>query len=523
MRFLYSLIAAFVALPFTLFAADRPNILFAIADDLSYPHMGAYGAEWVKTPGFDRVAKEGLLFMRAYTPNAKCAPSRACVLTGRNSWQLEEAANHWCFFPAKFKGVVEALGENGYFTGYTAKGWAPGVANDAEGKPRQLTGKPFNKHKTTPPTSAISSNDYAKNFEDFLDANKEGKPWFFWYGSTEPHRRYEFGSGVAKGGKKLSDIPSVPEFWPDTEAVRHDMLDYAFETEHFDTHLAKMLDSLEKRGELENTLVMVTADNGMPFPRTKGQKYEYSNHLPFAAMWPKGIKKPDRKVADYVSFIDFAPTWLDLAGVDWENSGMQPHAGRSLTDIFGGESDGVSNPDRDHVLIGKERHDIGRPDDNGYPVRGIVKNGMLYLQNFETDRWPSGHPLTGYLNCDGGATKTEILTMRREGKDASFWQLCFGLRPAEEMYNVELDPECMRNLASDPAYEETKAALKNLMLEELRAQNDPRMLGKGAVFDDYPYASEKWRGFYERFVAGEEMKAGWVNDTDFEKTIPELP
>ncbi|MEM0897458.1 MAG: heparan N-sulfatase, partial [Verrucomicrobiota bacterium] len=182
-----------------------------------------------------------------------------------------------------------------------------------------------------------------------------------------------------------------------------------------------------------------------------------------------------------------------------------------------------SNPDRDHVLIGKERHDIGRPDDNGYPVRGIVKNGMLYLKNFETGRWPSGHPLTGYLNCDGGATKTEILTMRRDGKDASFWQLCFGLRPAEEMYNVDLDPECLRNLANDPAYEETKAALNKLMLEELRGQNDPRMLGKGAVFDDYPYASKAGKGFYERFTAGEEIKAGWVNKTDFEKTIPESP
>ena len=84
-------------------AASPPNILFAIADDWG-PHASAYGTPWVKTPNFDRVAKEGLLFNHAYTPNAKCAPSRACILTGRNSWQLKEAANHICYFPPEFKG-----------------------------------------------------------------------------------------------------------------------------------------------------------------------------------------------------------------------------------------------------------------------------------------------------------------------------------------------------------------------------------------------------------------------------------
>ncbi|HAV62902.1 MAG TPA: heparan N-sulfatase, partial [Verrucomicrobiales bacterium] len=181
----------------SLCAADQPNILFAISDDQSFPHAGAYGTKWVKTPAFDRVAREGLLFMRAYTPNAKCAPSRACILTGRNSWQLKEAANHIPFFPAEFRTWVEALGEHGYFTGMTAKGWSPGVANDADGKPRQMTGRPFNARKLQPPARAISGNDYAGNFEDFLAAAPKDRPWSFWYGCTEPHRGYEYGAGVA--------------------------------------------------------------------------------------------------------------------------------------------------------------------------------------------------------------------------------------------------------------------------------------------------------------------------------------
>ena len=95
------------------------------------------------------------------------------------------------------------------------------------------------------------------------------------------------------------------------------MLDYAFEIEHFDAHLVRMLEELESRGQLDNTLVVVTADNGMPFPRIKGQEYELSNHLPLAVMWPKGITSPGRTIDDYVSFIDFAPTFVEAAGLTW--------------------------------------------------------------------------------------------------------------------------------------------------------------------------------------------------------------
>jgi N-sulfoglucosamine sulfohydrolase len=498
-------------------AAERPNILFCIADDASYPHMGAYGTEWVKTPGFDRVAKEGLLFTHAYTPNAKCAPSRACILTGRNSWQLKEAGNHFPFFPLEFTTYAEALGEHGYFVGKTAKGWAPGIANDADGKRRHLTGQPFDKRRAKPPAKAISSSDYAANFKDFLDAKPDEQPFCFWYGGTEPHRAYEYGAGVSKGGKKLSDIDKVPAFWPDNEKTRNDMLDYAFEIEHFDTHLIRMLDELESRGQLDNTLVVVTADNGMPFPRIKGQEYELSNHLPLAVMWPKGIETVGRTIDDYVSFIDFAPTFIEVAGLSWNETEMQPSPGRSLSDIFTSNESGQVNPTRDHVLIGKERHDIGRPHDWGYPVRGIVKGDMLYLQNYETSRWPAGNPETGYLNTDGSPTKTEILQMRRDGSNKTFWQLAFGKRVAEEMFDVKSDRECMNNLAIENGYSKLKEKLRSQMLTELKQQADPRVFGNGKIFDEYIYAGEATRSFYERYMNGEKLKAGWVNKSDFEE------
>lgn len=494
----------------------RPNILFAIADDASWKHFGAYGCDWVKTPGFDRIAKEGILCMNAYTPNAKCAPSRACILTGRNSWQLEEAANHSPYFPEKFKTYVETLHDHGYWVGSVAKGWAPGEPGKINGKQRELTGRKFDAFTTSPPTEKISKNDYSKNFEAFLEARPKDQPFCFWYGSTEPHRDYEFNSGREKGKKQAQDIDEVPPFWPDTDTIRSDMLDYAFEIEYFDYHLQKMLLKLEEIGQLNNTIVIVTADNGMPFPRIKGQVYEYSNHLPLAIMWPQGIKNPGRKVYDFVNFIDFAPTFLELSGLNAPLAGMQPMTGKSLTDIFFSEKEGKVTDDRDFVLVGKERHDVGRPNDQGYPIRGIVRGEYLYLQNFKPDRWPAGNPETGYLNCDGSPTKSFILNTRRKNRIMKYWQLNFGKRGAEELYNIKEDPYCMINLASEEHHTDLKLKMVKEMTDRLIAQADPRILGQGDIFDQYEYAGAV-KNFYSRYKQGEKIPTPWVNDADFER------
>ncbi len=272
--------------------------------------------------------------------------------------------------------------ENGYHVGYTAKGLAPVVALTADGNRRPTLGKAYNKLRTVPPTTGISKIDYAANFVEFLNDSARGdKPFCFWYGGIEPHRGYEYGSGIAKGNKQLADVnDEVLKFWPDKDSVRNDMLDYAYEIEYFDSHLGRMLKTLEDKGLLENTIVVVTADNGMPFPRVKGQEYEYSNHLPLAIMWKNGVKQPGRTIKDFVSFIDFAPTFLELAGVKANLSHMQPIEGKSLTDVLYSEKGENISADRDHVLIGKERHDVGRPHDWGYPIRGIRKGDRYFYE-----------------------------------------------------------------------------------------------------------------------------------------------
>jgi len=135
----FSLFSA-AAIPATAGKDKKPNILFCIFDDASFDHFKANGCKWINTPGFDRVAQEGIRFQNFYTTSAKCAPSRSSILTGLYPWQLKEAANHIGQFPPEFKVFPEVLKDNGYKIGYTGKPWGPGTSKTTDGKDRQLTG-----------------------------------------------------------------------------------------------------------------------------------------------------------------------------------------------------------------------------------------------------------------------------------------------------------------------------------------------------------------------------------------------
>lgn len=492
-------------------SGERPNILVIMFDDAGLD-LSAYGSTYVNTPGFDSIAKAGILFNKAYTPNAKCAPSRAAVITGRNSWQLDAAANHVIYFPPKFKTYQEVLQEHGYATGYTGKGYGPAITLTASGEQREVMGPAFDEKTLEPPTTDIGTNDYAANFEHFLDSIPPNQPWSFWLGTIEPHRGYEYGSGARLGGKTPDMIRDFPPYWPDNPVTRNDLLDYAYEIEDTDAHIVRVLETLKSRKLLENTLIVVTSDHGMPFPRVKGNQYENANHVPMALLW-KGISKA-KVVDDYVSFIDLAPTFLEAAGIDWKASGMHPTPGKSLIPLITSEQSGQIDPKRNFVLVGKERHDTGRPHDVGYPIRGVYKDSMLYLKNYEVGRWPSGNPETGYLNTDGSPTKTEILNLRRTGQNKDYWNRNFGKRVSEELYHIEKDPFCMVNLAREVPYQALKDELNNFMESTLRDQGDLRMNGFGHLYEAHPFTRNAH--FYERYMAGEETSSGWVNDSDFE-------
>ncbi len=196
---------------------ERPNILFCIADDWGW-HASAYGEPVLKTPHFDRIAKEGVLFNYAYVSSPSCTPSRGAVLTGQWHWRLEAGANLWCVFPDRHATYPEILGEAGYFTGKTRKAWGPGRT---ETLGRQLAGKDF------------------KSFDVFLNQRPEGKPFCFWIGSSDPHRGFKLNSGE-QSGMDLSKI-RVPGYFPDAPIVRTDVADYFFEVQRFDALVGSAL------------------------------------------------------------------------------------------------------------------------------------------------------------------------------------------------------------------------------------------------------------------------------------------
>lgn len=473
--------------------SDRPNLLFAIADDAS--HMSAYGHEFLSTPGFDRVAAQGVRFANAFTTNPKCAPSRASILTGRHTWQLDEAANHWNNWPTQFPVYPDILAAAGYHVGYTGKGWAPGDWQSF--RETNPAGPRFAPRTLTPPSPAISTNDYAANFRYFLDASDEDQPFCFWYGGHEPHRPYTPGEG--SGREKTVKLGEVPDYLPAEEVVRADLDDYAREIEWFDLHLSRMLDELDRRGELANTLVVVTSDNGMPFPRVKGQMYDYDFRLPMAAMWQATTGTSHREapvvLTDMISFTDIAPTFLEAAGV----RGRPEMSGRSFLSLIGATRSGRQDPTRDRVCMGRERHDVGREGDLGYPVRCIRTDEFLYVWNLAPERWPAGNPETGFTGCDSSPTKQVILEQHERGEE-HYFALAFGKRPDEELYAIAPDPECLNNLASDPSHQETCRVLRAELEGYLRAQNDPRMTGQGEIFDSYPYLGESdhsWMAYTE--------------------------
>jgi arylsulfatase A-like enzyme len=278
-------------------------------------------------------------------------------------------------------------------------------------------------------------------------------------------------------------------------AVRSDLADYAIEVEWADKHIGMAMDVLEKRGELENTLIIITSDHGMPFPYVKGQIHEDGFRLPFVARWGKGIK-PGRVVEDFVNVRDIAPTFLELAEV----AKHEQITGTSLVPLFKSEKSGWVTEDRKTMLVGKERHDLGRPNRWGYPVRAIRTPEFLYVHNYHPERWPACDPETNFGNCDDSPTKEVVKLM-----GGYYFNLSFNFRPADELYDLRNDPHGVKNLANDPAFAETMGWLKKEMLDRLKAEGDPRALGNGAIFDTYEYTKSSPKDYATWLKTQDEM------------------
>ena len=481
-------------------SAKAPNILLAISDDQSFAHTSISGYPAIHTPSFDRIAREGVLFTQAFAASPGCSPSRAALLTGRYCWQLEHAGTHGSSFPAKYLTYPDLLEAAGYVVGFTGKGWGPGNF-EASGRSRNPAGPAWQGVKMESP-KGISDKDYAGNFEAFIEARDPAKPFCFWFGAHEPHRVFKKGLGLEQG-KRLEDA-IVPPFLPDVPEVRSDILDYCAEIEWFDRHLGRMIALLEARGELENTIIVVTSDNGMSFPRAKANAYEYGIHMPLAIRWGEGVPG-GRVIDDLVSLTDLAPTFLEAAGVSHPGKDGQAPAmvGRSLLPLLAGTEEGVVEPGRDGVYSARERHSSSRYRTLGYPQRALRTVDYLYIRNYHPERWPAGAPQkmgtgsypkdetepgpmhAGYHDIDACPTLDYLVEHRDDPGVSRYFRWSVDKRPAEELYAVGPDPGCLANLAELPEYAEIRQALSRRMDEFLTKTGDPRLVGDGEIFETY--------------------------------------
>ncbi len=470
-------------------ADDHPNILFCLADDWGWPHAGAYGDPVVETPAFDRLAREGVLFHQAYVSAPSCTPCRNSIITGQQFYRLGPGANLYGALNIKHPNFMFRLREAGYEIGHWRKAWGPGRFQQGG----------YTEHPCGP----------GMPFTRFMESRDADKPFCFWFGTSDPHRPYKMDSGRGSG-MDIDRVPT-PDFYPDAEPVRSDIADYYFEVQRWDRDVADAMKLLEEAGVLENTIIVMTGDHGMPFPRCKGNLYDRGSRVPLAIRWGQGIKNAGREVTDFVSLTDLAPTFLSAAGLEVPDV----MTGRSLLPIFESEKGDRVQASRDHIVFGRERHtDCQEGAPTGYPSRALRTDKYLYIRNYRPDRWPAGTPHQGQAykpnawlgDCDNGPAKF-YLWANRDFNEAHrrYYDLSFAKRPAEELYVLAADGGQVDGAARDPALANVKQKLAAQLTEYLKRTGDPRETDAEAPFDEYPYIGgvPKWPGddaieLYER-------------------------
>lgn len=447
----------------------RPNILFLLADDWSYPYSEIYGETYVRTPNIEKLTHSGIVFENAYCSAPSCTPSRASILTGLYPHNLGEGVNLCGRLDVKIPTYVQILRENGYAVAFDRKGWAPGD---------------------------ITKMGYTENpcgdkveFSKFIGDLPEGKPFFFWFGTNDPHRPFDKNAGKNAG----IDVPKikVPGFLPDTPETREDLADYFSEVEHFDKEIGDLLEILKKNNKLDNTIIIVASDNGMPFPHAKANLYDYGTRVPLIICGSAKMAKNIRNFS-FVNYIDLTPTFLDLAGIK-----KQPMMdGKSLLPVL----EGKTTTQNDQVFLERERHCLCRADLDygaGYPIRAIRTSEYLYIRNFRPDRNPAGDETipdtpSEYGDVDGGITKIYMMDNRNLPAVEPYFKMAFEKRPAEELYVIKADPYNIHNVAESGEYASIKASLSKRLYDWMKSTNDPRLDGKGDEIDRYESTTHAW-------------------------------
>jgi len=436
-------------------AADSPrgprNIVLMIGDDHGRD-AGCYGHPVIKTPGMDRLAREGTRFTNAFAAVSSCSPSRSTLYTGtynhaNGMYGLAHAVHNFHSFP-KMESVATALVRAGYRTAVLGKlHVGPEKVYPFEQLP--CPGGPRN---------VIRMAEEAGKFM----ADVGEKPFMLVVGFTDSHRD---GKGFAHhttypGVNEVRYDPArvvVPPFLPDTPAVRAELAEYCQSVSRLDQGVGAVLDAIAKAGRKNDTLVIYLSDNGMPFPGAKTTLYDPGIHLPLLVSCPTQSVRGGVCNA-MVSWVDVAPTILDWAGVEQPES----MAGRSFLGILDQE-----NPAGwDRVFASHTFHEVTMY----YPVRMVRTRRYKYLLNLAHQlEFPIAADLynsrTWQNVLDRGQTRLGCRTVE-----------AFLRRPREELYDLQADPDETRNLAGDPAHAETLAELRRQLRDWQQRTNDPWLI-----------------------------------------------
>ncbi len=501
------------------------NILFCFADDwgkyarVYAPHDPRPNVNQIlRTPHLDRVAREGVLFLHAFVNSPSCTPCRSSLLSGRHFFATGRGAIlRGAVWDPALPSFPLLLRDAGYHIGKTYKVWSPGRPVDAPfGEQRyayEKAGRAFNSFSQNV-TRMVATNvpleeararildQVRRNFRDFLAARPPGRPFFYWFGPTLTHRPFERGSGRALWGIDPDDLRGrLPPFLPDVPEVREDFADYLGEIQAWDAGVGVLLEELERAGEWERTLIVLSGDHGAPgFPNGKCNLYDFGVQVALIARWPGA--RGGRVVEDFTTLMDLAPTFLEAGGLP-PAPGMH---GRSLVPILTSNRSGLVDRRRAWVITGRERHvDNAREGNLPYPHRALRTRDYLYIRNFAPERWPMGAPLAvtatsappfavlasdtpvAFPDFDASPTKAWLIEQRFAPEWQPYYEAAFGKRPAEELYDLRRDPHQTLNLAGRPEYAKVRRQLSRRLMEELRRAGDPRVTGDGGAFDRPPF------------------------------------
>ncbi len=506
-------------------ANERWNILFIFADDwgrYASCYRGLDGRatlnDVIKTPNVDKVAKEGVLFRNCFVNAPSCTPCRSSLLSGRYFFQCARGAIlSGAVWDPNIPSFPLMLMDSGYQIGKSYKVWSPGTPVDApiggqkyayekEGiAPQHFSNHAMpmiNKQGMTVAEAREKILAQVRgNFDDFLADRKPGKPWLYFFGPTTTHRFWRKGSGKILWGIDPDSLKGkMPAFLPDVPEVREDVADYLGECEAVDAYVGVLMKRLEEIGEMDKTIIVISGDHGMPgVPSGKCNLYDHGVEVALIIKGP-GIKA-GRIVDDIVRLPDLAPTFMEIGGIK-----PDPNLyGKSLLPMLQSGKSGQVEPDRTWAITGRERHvDRAREGNLPYPMRALRTKDFLYIRNFAPDRWPMGGPgavtetsepsqreletntFVAFADMDGSPTKAWLVHHRHDEEGKDTYNLAFGKRPGEELYDLSKDPDMMNNVAGNANYAKVKERMSSDLMAKLKAAHDPRV-SDDVIFEKPPY------------------------------------